>query len=277
MDAERGKRLRTLGVSFVVLCLFSFWFPTSAGAGWHIVATTMSPNLRSPSGGDPQVVTYVSQNRIKYETRAWAQVVDFRAQRLLVINHLGRMYWEGSIDEYITTMARRAQEVRKRIDEVIQRMSPDQRRAVESRAGPFDTVAPTIEITVTPTSEEKAIAGHKARKYIVRRNDEPYEETWVTGDINLGTDVDMQRLREFTGKLQVSRTTPPGAVLAELTELLDKGYPVRTVNLISNIIKEVIQVERKSISDDGFAVPKGYTQKALTEVMFPTGRGQTAR
>lgn len=272
-----GKHLGMLKVSLVSWCLFSFWLPASAGAGWHIVATTMSPNLRSPPGGDPQVVTSVSQNRIKYETGAWAQVVDFGAQRLLVINHLGRMYWEGSIDEYTITMARRAQEMQKRIDEVIQRMSPDQKRAVESRAGPFDTVAPTVEITVTPTSEENTVAGHKARKYIVRRNEEPYEEAWVTGDINLSTDVDMQRLREFTGKLQVSRTTPPGAVLAELTELLDKGYPVRTVNLISNIVKEVIEVERTSISDDRFAVPKGYTQKALTEVMFPAGRGQTAR
>jgi hypothetical protein len=277
MSVERDKRLRTLGVPLIVLCLFSFWFPASAGAGWHLVATIVFPNLRPPPGGDSQVVTYVSHNKIKYETRAWAQVADFTAQRLLMINHLERMYWEGSIDEYITTMARRAQEVRMRRNEVIQRLPPHQRKAVERRAGPFDTLAPIIGITVTPVPEKKTVAGHKARKYIVLRNDEPYEETWVAGDINLGTDVDRQKLREFIAKLQVSRTTPPGSVLAELTELLDRGYPVETVNLISNITKEVIQVERKSISDEEFAVPKGYTQKALTEMMFPTGRGQTPR
>lgn len=274
MNAERDKRLRTLGVPLVVLCLFSFWFPASAGAGWHIVASTIFPNWRSPPGGDSQVATYVSQNRIKYETRAWAQVVHFKIQRLLVINHLGQVYWEGPIDEYVATMASQAQA---RMNEAMQRMPPDQRMIVEKRAGPFDTVAPTVEITVTPTPEKKTVAGHSARKYIVRRNDEPYEETWVAGDINLGTDVDRQKLRKFIGQLQVSRTTPPGSVLAELTELLDKGYPVETVNLISNITKEVIQVERKSISNAEFAVPKGYTQKALTEVMFPTGRGRTPR
>lgn len=272
--AERGKRLRALGVTFAALCLFSFWFPAAAGAGWHIVATIMFPNLRSPPGSDSQVVTYVSHNRIKYETRAWAQVVDLRDHRLLAINYFGQMYWEGSIDEYVTTMASQRQA---RMNEVMQRLSPDQRMVVERRAGPFDTVASTVEIMVTLTPEKKTVAGHSARKYVVLRNDEPYEETWVAGDINLGTDVDRQKLREFIGKLQVSRTTPPGSVLAELTELLDKGYPVETVNLISNITKEVIQVERKSISDEEFAVPKGYTQKALTEVMFPTGRGQAPR
>lgn len=274
MGAERRKRLGTLGVFFAALFLFSLWFPAFAEAGWHIVATTLSPISTPPPGGHPQLVTYVSQDRIKYETPAWAQIVDLRNQRLLVINHMGRIYWEGSIDEYVTALARQAREMRARMDKVLQQMPPDQRRAIERRGGPFDLITPTLKITVTRTPERKAVAGYKARKYIVRRNGEPYEETWVAGDINLGTDVDMQRLKEFIGKLQVSRTTPPGAVLAELTELVDEGYPVKTINLISSVTKEVIQAERKSIPDEEFAAPKGYSQRALTEMVFPRGRAK---
>ncbi len=274
MDAQRRKCLGTPGVCFAVLFLFSLWFPAFAGAGWYIGAKTMYPSLPSSSGSRPQLTTYVSQNKIKYETRAWTQIIDLRNQRLLVINHIGRIYWEGPIDEYITASAKQAQEMRARRDKVLQQMPPERRKAIERRGGPFDTIAPSLEITVTQTSEEKTVAGHQARKYIVQRNGEPYEETWVTKDIDLGTDVDMQRLKEFIAKLQAARTTPPGAVLAELTELIDEGYPVKTVNLISNIVKEVVQAERRDVDSKEFTAPKGYAQRALTEVRSPRSRAK---
>ncbi len=274
MDAQQRKRFGKPSVLVAVLFLFSLWFPAFAGAGWYIGAKTMYPSSPSSPGGHSQLATYVSQNRIKYETRAWTQIIDLKNQRLLVINHIGRMYWEGSIDEYITASAKRAQGMRARRDKVLQRMPPERRKAVERRGGPFDTMAPVLEITVTQTSEENSVAGYKARKYIVQRNGEPYEETWVTKDIDLGTDVDMQRLKEFIARLQAARTTPPGAVLAELTELVDEGYPVKTVNLISNIVKEVVQAERRDIPSKEFIVPQGYGQRTLTDVRSPRSRAK---
>jgi hypothetical protein len=179
MGVQRRKRLGTPGVFLAALFLFSFWVPAFAGAGWYLGAKTISPSLPSSSGSRPQLATYVSQNKIKYETRAWTQVIDLKNQQLLVINHIGRMCWEGPIGEYLTAATKRAQEVRTRRDKVLQRMPADRRKAMERRGGPFDTTASSLEIAVTQTSEEKTVAGHKARKYIVRRNGEPYEETWA--------------------------------------------------------------------------------------------------
>ena len=66
MGAERRKRLGTLGVFLAALFLFSWWFPAFAEAGWHIVATTLSPSSTPPPGGHPQLVTYVFQDMINY-------------------------------------------------------------------------------------------------------------------------------------------------------------------------------------------------------------------
>ena len=79
-------------------------------------------------------------------------------------------------------------------------------------------------------------------------------------------------MNAFIDKLQTSRTTPPGAVLAELTELINIGYPVRTVNLVTQVVKEVVQAEQRPIRAEVFMVPDGYTKKALVEIMFPTRR-----
>jgi len=254
-------------ILFATLLLIPFWLPLRVEAGWRIVATTKPLASPSPLGSPVQMETSVSQNRIKYRTQVWEQIVNLRTQRLAVINHIGQTYWEGPIDEYLTVVAGQTMEIRTQRDKLMQRLSPEQRMIMEKRGGPFDISAATLEITVTSTSEEEMVAGYKARKYAVLRNGEPYEETWVAGEINFETEIDMQKLQTFIQQLQASRTTPPGTVLAELTDLVSKGYPVRTVNVLSHITKEVTQAEKKNIADEEFAVPEGYTQRTLTEVM----------
>jgi hypothetical protein len=238
-------------------------------SGWRIVATTKPLASPSSPSSSSQLVTSVSQSRIKYETRLWTQIVDLKTQRLVVLNHIGQIYWEGPIDEYLFVAAKQAREIRTQMETMLQRLSPDQRMVIARRSGPFDVFTATLEVTATPTPEEETVAGYKAHKYTVLRNSEPYEEAWIAEDINFSTEVDIQQLREFFRRLQESRTTPPGAVLAELTDLVSKGYPMKTVNLLSHITKEVIQAERKNFADEEFAAPQGYAQKTLSEVMSP--------
>ncbi len=217
-------------------------------------------------------MTRVSQNRITYETRAWTQIIDLNTQQLSVISHVGQMYWQGPIDAYTTAMAQRTQERRVRVERLMKQMPRSPQRLVGRRAGPFDSLSPMLTITITPTAEEASVAGYPAHKYSIQRNGAAYEETWLAGKINLGTDIDLPRLHECIGKLRLSRTTPPGTVLAELTELLNEGYPVKTVNLVTHMVKEVVQAERRPIVAAAFLVPDGYTQKALVEIMFPKRR-----
>jgi len=269
MTAKQKKLSRTSSVILATLLLFSSWSPPYAEGVWRIVATTASPSVPTSAGNSPPIVTYISQNKVKYETRVWSQIVDLKTKRLLVLNHLSRTYWEGSIDEYVAAMSKRALEVRARLNKLMQRMPAEMRLTLEKKGGPFETIAPILKVTVTPSSEQETVAGYKARKYKILRNGEPYEDTWIAGKIDLHTDVDMHKLQEFIGKLQASRTSPPGVVLAELTKLIEQGYPVKTVNLFSNLTKEVTLAEKTNIPDTEFAAPPDYSQQTLTDLMSP--------
>ncbi len=272
MNPEQRQRLWTRDVFFAGLLLLLHGFPPCVEAGWYIASTTLPPNSSPSAWRTPQVVTRVAQNRLTYETRAWTQIIDLNTQQLSVISHLGQVYWQGPIEAYATLMAARTQERRARAERLMNRLPRDPQGLAARRAGPFDSLSPRLTITVTPLSEVESVAGYTAHKYRIQRNGVSYEETWLAGKIKLGTDVDMSRLNAFIGKLRTSRTTPPGAVLAELTELINRGYPVRTVNLVTQVVKEVVQVEQRPIRAEAFLVPNGYAHKALVEIMFPTRR-----
>jgi hypothetical protein len=240
--------------------------PGLVHAGWSISATVTLPSASPAATSSPSLITVVSGNRIKYATRAWAQVVDLAAQRILIINHIAQVYWEGSLDEYLPVVAEQTRNMRAAL---LKQLSPEQRVQIEKRSGPFDSLAPTLTISFERTTEEDTIAGYKAHKYIVLRNGEAYEETWIAQEINFATEVDQQKFQALVKRQQEARTTPPGVVLAELTELLEKGYPVKTVNLLSGVTKTVVQSEQKTIPESEFLAPSHYTAKSLQEVTAP--------
>lgn len=272
MNPGQRQRPWTRGVLFAGLFLLLHGFPPLVEAGWYIASTTIPPNSSASAWRTPQVVTRVAQNRLTYETRAWTQIIDLNTQQLSVVSHLGQTYWQGPIEAYTTVMAARTRERRARAERLMNQLPREPQRLVARRAGPFDSLSPTLTITISPTSGAESVAGYTAHKYRIQRNGVAYEETWLAEKIHLGTDVDMSRLNAFIGKLRTSRTTPPGAVLAELTELINRGYPVRTVNLVTQVVKQVVQAEQRPIMAEVFMVPDGYTQKALVEIMFPTRR-----
>jgi uncharacterized protein DUF4412 len=252
--------LSTLGI----LLLFTANIPAVAYAGWTLSAATMRPP--ASSSGAPSLITMASSNRIKYATRAWAQVVNLSTQRLLIINHLSQTFWEGPLDEYLPVVTAQTEAMRAAL---VNRLSPEQRTRIEKLSGPFDTFDPTLTVTVQPSTEEDTIAGYKAQKYLVLRNGQAYEETWIAEEIHFAAEVDPQQFTAFVNRLQKARTTPPGVVLAEMTELVAKGYPVKTVNLLSGVTKTIVQNEQGTIPESEFTAPQNYTAKSLQEVTAP--------
>jgi len=266
MIVRSTKGRQRLGLILSILILLTSWSPSLVHAGWSIASTIILPSASPAPSGSPSLMTVVSDNHIKYATRAWAQVVDLSTQRILIINHISQAYWEGPLDEYLPIVAEQTSNMRAAL---LKHLSPEQRVQIEKRSGPFDSLAPTLAITFERTDEEDTIAGYKANKYIVLRNGEAYEETWIAQEINFATDVDQQKFKALVKRQQEARTTPPGVVLAELTELLGKGYPVRTVNVLSGVAKTVVQCEKKTIPESEFLAPSHYTAKPLQEVTMP--------
>ena len=256
---------RRLTVGLLVLCTS----PSLAFAGWHFLATTTSPHLPASTNRPAQLVTTISRNRIKYTTNVWALIADLATQRIVLVNHVRKRYWEGPVDDYFSLQTQQLQESQQKAEKMLQVMSLEQSQRMRafSRVDPLDPLIPSLEITVAQTPEQTTIAGQQAQKYEVRRNGEPYEETWITTNINVTSELDEHKRTAFVKKLRQARTTPPGAVLAELTDLITKGYPMKTVNLVSQVTKEVVEAQQQELTDTEFTAPSEYTQSSLTETM----------
>lgn len=243
--------------------------PPLALAGWYFLATTTSAQTPPSTNRPAQLVNAISQNRIKYTTNVWTLIVHLGTQRIVLVNHPRKRYWTGPVDEYFATLTSQLQDSQQKAEKMLQTMPLEQSQRLRafSRVDPFDPLIPTLEVTTTQAPEQATILGKQAQKYEVRRNGEPYEETWIAATVDVTKEIDEQKRQEFVSKLQQARTTPPGAVLAELTDLVTKGYPLKTVNLVSRVTKEVVEAQRRDFTDEEFTVPSGYTEGPLAETM----------
>jgi len=256
---------RLLVIGSLSLCIA----PPITVAGWQFLATTTSDQTRASAQRPAQLVTALSQNRIKYTTNVWTLIAHLDTQRIILVNHPRKRYWVGPVDEYFSTLTHQLQESQQKAEKMLQTMPLEQSQRLRafSRVDPFDPLIPTLEITTVQVPKQSTIVGKPTQQYEVRRNGEPYEETWIAATVNITKEIDGQKRGEFVSKLQQARTTPPGAVLAELTDLVTKGYPLKTVNLVSRVTKEVVEVQQRDFTDEEFAAPSGYAESPLAEAM----------
>ena len=256
---------RLLVIGSLSLCIA----PPITVAGWQFLATTTSDQTRASAQRPAQLVTALSQNRIKYTTNVWTLIAHLDTQRIILVNHPRKRYWVGPVDEYFSTLTHQLQESQQKAEKMLQTMPLEQSQRLRafSHVDPFDSLIPTLEITTVQVLKQSTIVGKPTQQYEVRRNGEPYEETWIAATVNITKEIDGQKRGEFVSKLQQARTTPPGAVLAELTDLVTKGYPLKTVNLVSRVAKEVVEVQQRDFTDKEFAAPSGYAESPLAEAM----------
>lgn len=244
-------------------------FPTVAVAGWQFLSTATSDQNPASAQRPAQLVTALSQNRIKYTTNVWSLVVHLDTQRIILVNHPRKRYWAGTVDAYFATLTQQLQDSQQKAEKMLQTMPLEQSQRLRafSRIDPLDPLIPTLEITTTQATEQATLLGKQTQKYEVRRNGEPYEETWLATTVDVTKEVDEQKRQVFVSKLYQARTTPPGAVLAELTDLVTKGYPLKTVNVVSRVTKEVVEAQQRDFTDEEFGVPTGYAESPLAETM----------
>jgi hypothetical protein len=264
-----ANSIRLLGKVFIVGVLITCLLPSATLAGWYFLATTTSAQTPASANRPAHLVTAISQNRIKYTTNVWTLSVNLDTQRLMLVNHVRKRYWEGPIDEYFSLLNQQLKDSQQKAEKMLQVMPLEQSQRLRafSRVDPFDPLIPTLQITTTQASDQATILGKQAQKYEVRRSGEPYEETWLAAGVDVTKEIDEQKRKEFVSRLQQARTTPPGAVLAELTDLVTKGYPLKTVNLVSRVTKEVVEAQQRDFTDEEFDAPSGYTESPLAETM----------
>jgi len=141
-------------------------------------------------------------------------------------------------------------------------MSPEERKAMEKMMGKslgttFDEDEPAFEMTVKRTGKNKTILGYNCELIYLNLNNEPMMELWVTDKLSMGSEwfEVYEKMGFMKGKISDEARKIKGLPLAnKMTVDMGMGKMESETT--------VTKVEKTSISDSEFDVPKGYTKKA---------------
>src|SRR5690349_29896 len=114
-NSERYILRRLIG-GLSILCIF----PSISFAGWYFLATTTSPSIPASTQRPAQLITALSHNQIKYTTNVWTLIVHLDAQRIVLVNHPRKRYWEGPVDQYFALQTQQLQESQQKAEKMLQ-------------------------------------------------------------------------------------------------------------------------------------------------------------
>ena len=235
--------------------------------------------------------TVVSKGRVKHASRTPEQpvvVFDVGRGRLWFANPRTKSYWEGTADEFCTSMrgtvASAMSEVEKQMKDQLAKLPPDQRaqveqmmkQALQGQAGQRGAApAPAPRVTVERTTEQATIAGLSAKKYRVLADGQPFQDLWLASDTGLLQELQIGKASDAYARMSACQagSAGPYAAVAESQEyrkLFGEGWPVRIVGYPTGTpqtLTEVVKVERRDVPESEFTPPAGFRKAPLTEVL----------
>jgi hypothetical protein len=233
--------------------------------------------------------TVVSKGRVKHASRTAEQpvvVFDVGRGRLWFANPRTRSYWEGTADEFCTSMrstvASAMSEVEKQMKDQLAKLPPDQRaqveqmmkQALQGQAGQRGA-APAPRVTVERTAEQATIAGLPAKRYRVLTDGQPFQDLWLASDAGLLQEIHAGKASDAYARMSACQagSAGPYAAVAESQEyrkLFGEGWPVRIVGYPTGTpqtLTEVVRVERRDVPESEFTPPAGFRKAPLMEVL----------
>jgi Domain of unknown function (DUF4412) len=267
----------------VVLWLIGLGMPLVGSAGW-IIEQVEYANLGAEGTSTRQ---YIAKNRLKTVGEANTFIMDFAKNLFIATDQETRVYWSGTVDEYVREVKSFQQAAndlaREQMEEAMKEMPPDQRKAMEdllqqmrsaNASSPSPPAAKRPAVKVESTAETAMLAGHKATKNMVYADGKPYQEVWLAKGLTTKADLDLKRLRGLQTKLtQAIMIDLPSRQAVEedpaYEQLLEQGYPLKIVELGEGgepeSVTEVVRIDKRDIPDREFQVPEGYRRIDLHE------------
>ena len=135
---------------------------------------------------------------------------------------------------------------------------------------------PEAAVSVAEAGTGDVVAGFKTTHYRVSVKGRVAKEIWLTNDSSLMNDIKpymnkfLQMSQEMTRCTSLGRRMMGGFDLESsenYQKLMKKGFPLREKDKRSGWVREVVTLEKKSIPDSEFALPKGYKKVSFMELM----------
>jgi hypothetical protein len=214
--------------------------------GKGLAGVVVEQVVRDRDGIPSKAVLHLSDYRFRtdHQERGMTTILDFKGDRLLMIDHRSKSYVEVKLSQW-------EREVAKQLKKEFPGIKPKERK-----------------IVVRKTGRTAVINGFQTEQIEIFADDELIEENWVTRDVELKEiEPVMDRVaqgfsKDFRREMKESR---------EIYEKLKPyGFPILvkdhtiTYGLKAIDRVEVKKIEKKELKDDVFLPPAGY-QKIVPE------------
>lgn len=237
---EMMKRTLLIGLGCVGVLLSSVML--SAGQAGVIIEEIH----RDREGRTGRIIRYYSgdQFRTDHLEGAMSTIIDFRGDRMVMIDHSSRTYVETKFSQW-----------EKEVSEKLKKTMPEIRTRER-------------KITVTRTGEKARIQGFQTEKIEIRADGELIEENWMTRD------VDVREVERVMEKVAKSFSKEFKVEMKEGREIYEKlkayGIPILvkdyslTYGLGPITVVEVRRLEKKDLGSEVFLPPPSY-QRIIPE------------
>jgi hypothetical protein len=275
-----ASRIIFLTVLFILLS-------SGARAGWVIDQVIYSPSSQEPKNQRINSTNYFSKNRFKAVQGGSILIINYNTDQIFVSDRDRKLYWSGTINEYVSGIRDYTAQAKREMEESMRNMPPEQRRAVEEemkkqgRSFTEESKGPpeSGRVKIERTSDRQTIAGYRATKYIVRLDENSYQEIWISEDLDISKDMDMKKMQGFQNRINEavgSVYSDQGAGVERSPEyqgLFEKGYPLKIVHVVGQGkgIIEVMGAKETEIPDREFDLPEGYRRTTLQDIIRTSG------
>jgi hypothetical protein len=234
------KKKSALGWGFIPILLLILMFQEC------LAGRVIEQVVRDREGNASKVITYFSDSKFRsdHPNGGLTTMIDFKEDRMVMIDHLSKHYVEVRFSQW-------EREVAERLKKLVPDTQPKSRK-----------------IVIKETGETPILNGFRTEKVQIFADGELIEENWVTRDVALEEiEKVMDRValgftKEFKTEMKESREIYE-KIKALGFLILVKDYTI-THGLGGVDVLEVKKIEKRELEDEVFLPPKGY-QRVIPE------------
>jgi hypothetical protein len=216
-----------------------------------------------------------------------AVIMNLDTETITQVDYDSEQYTTAALQEYrqfVQTFQRSVlpalTEVKKRGQEQIQALPPEQREKIEQMLGSQSPTAgqaapdcpepPPTEMR--ETEQKDTIAGYEARRYDLLVDQKPQSELWIAKDITISRELDAEKMARFSAELAKLATCNPAVGRRDLFsdglswQVINEGYPVRIVRPDDKRMIEVVKAETRTVPASEFQPPSGFRATPLRDM-----------
>ncbi len=253
--------MKKLITAFLII---TFGFVSQGIAGWVFVEDSDGENR----------ITYIQKNRVKLDAPDQAIYMDLNQNRLTILDPERKVYWSGEPQLFESRIRESQADVEKALTEDFMEAAGGEDEVVKEALADIKqkTSENAIDVNIQKTDKTEKLAGYDAVKYEIRIDGKLKQEQWISEDMDITGDLDVEKFGEMMRGFQSGLGASP-ETLALSSEagvsLLKKGWPLKTVDYRTDIdtrTDKTVKVRKGDIESEVFEIPSDYKEISLEEL-----------